>query len=229
MGQRNIMPMNIGSYTFDELAQRAKPAKGGSGVAEANIDVLFDTQTLLAAGLVKQSFFVNVNADETLSNITLAGQSEADSFFDVWRVFVDANRLPTAVSIAGVGAGPATTAVGAINDIATILHSARATLTFKMFSKPVGPIPLTFFGNSGSVEGNIALALSGAYAAATTQSVHQQVGRMPDNGGWPVNGTIRIPPLTKFGWTLDVATGVTMTTDTPLRLTMLGVKYRRNA
>jgi len=223
------MPLKVETFSFADLVQRSKPGRGGADVAEANVDVLYDTQTALAAGLSTLRFFTAVNADQTLSNMELSGSLAADTFFDVYRIFIDANRLPTATNIAGVGAGPTPTAAGVVNDLAAILHTGRGVATFRMFDKPVGPIPLTFFGSSGSVEGQTALALSGAYTAATTQQVHIQTARMPDNGGWPVNGLVRIPPQTKFSLAIEFASGVTIGTDTPLRVTFLGVKYRRNA
>lgn len=229
MGQKLQMPTGIQTFDYDSLKSRGTPARGGGQVAEANIDVLYDTQTAAAAGLAQLNFFTTVNADQTLSNMELAGSLPADTYFDVWRIFIDANRLPTATNIVGAGVGPTPTAAGVLNDIATILHTGRGTFTFTMFNKPVGPIPLTFFGSSGSVEGQMALALAGAYTAANSQQVHQQFARMPDNGGWPANGTFRIPPQVKFGCQLNFAGGVTLTTDTPLKIVLLGVKYRRNA
>lgn len=217
LGQKLMMPQNIASYDFATLQDRARPGRGGANIAEANVDVLYDTQTALAAGVTQLNFFTNVNADQTLSNMELAGTLPADTFFDVWRIFVDANRVLTATV--------ADTAAGVMNDIALLLHSARATLTFSMFNKPVGPVPLTFFGNSGRPEGYLGTGRAAAAGAVI------QAGAMPDNGGWPANGTIRIPPQTKFGVQLNIASGaaVTLSADTPLRVTLLGVKYRRNA
>jgi hypothetical protein len=227
LGQKLQMPTAISSFSFEGLRARAKPGAGGG--AEANIDVLFDTQTYVAAGQAQLNFFNAPSADETLTNMDPGGTLSDSVYFDVWRIFVDANRVPTATSIAGVGAGPVPTAAGVYNDIATILHAARATLTFRMFDKPIGPIPLTFFGHSGTVEGIINHALAGAYTAATSQFTNIQAGRMPDNGGWPVNGTIKIPASTKFKVELKFVAGVAIAVDTPLRVSLLGVKYRTPA
>lgn len=226
MGQKLQMPTQIGAMDYATLKNRSTPGVGG---VEANVDTLYDTQTAASAGLATLNFFTNVNSDVTLSNMETAGVLPAGQYFDVWRIFVDANRLPTVTNIAGVGAGPTPTAAGAFNDLATILHTGRAVVTFTMFNKPLGPIPLTFFGNSGSAEGLIQPALSGAYAATTTQIAIYQTARMPDNGGWPANGTLRIPPQTKFGVTINFASGVTLGADTPLRITLLGVRYRQTA
>lgn len=213
MGVKNEMPRDLKTYSFDTLAQRLIPASGG--LPEANIDVLYDTQTYLAAGVAQLKFFVNVNADSTLANLELAGQLPANTYFDIYRVFCDAQRLPTATV--------ANTAAGLINDLANIVHIARGSMAFKMKAKTLpgnGGIPLTFVGRSGGIEAAIGSGRADAAGAIV------QWATMPDNGGWPVNGTIRLGPSTKFGINLDFAGGVAVSADTPLKITLLGVSYR---
>jgi hypothetical protein len=211
MGQRLQMPTRITSYSYPQLAQRLRPIS--AEIPEANVDIIYDTQTYVAAGVARLSFFANVNADATLSNMEMAGALPADVFFDVYRIFCDAHRIPTATV--------ANTAAGAANDIATLLHIARGTFSFSTLSKPVGPIPMTFLGNSGSVEPTLGSGRADAAGAII------QFGRMPDNGGWPANGSIRLGPQTKFSVTLDFVAGTAIAVDTPLRISFLGVRYRR--
>jgi hypothetical protein len=137
----------------------------------------------------------------------------ADVFFDVHRVFVDFLGLPTATV--------ADTAAGALTDVATLLNTARGTFTFTSMQKPVGPIPLSFLGNSGAPEG-----LIGSGRAAAAGAVIQ-IARMPDNGGWPANGTIRLGPQTKFSCFLDFVPGTAISAQTNIRISLLGVRYRR--
>jgi hypothetical protein len=145
----------------------------------------------------------------------LAGTLAADNFFDVHRIFVDFLRAPTATV--------ADTAAGLVTDIATLLNVARGTFTITQLAKPLGPIPLTLVGSSGGV-GN---AVIGSGRAAAAGAVIQY-GTAPDNGGWPANASIKLGPSTKFGATLNfVPTAISV--DTPIRLTLLGIRYRRLA
>ena len=212
MSVKNEMPRDIKTYSYEALAARLKPITANA--PEANIDTLYDEQTYVAAGQARLNFFVNVPAggDATLSNMELAGQLPANTFFDVFRIFCDAQRIPTATA--------AETAAGVVNDLATILHIARGTFTFKQQSKALGPIPMTFLGRSGGVA-----AAFGTGRAAAGGAIIQH-GTMPDNGGWPVNGTIKLGPGSKFGLTLDFVAGTAIAVDTPLRISFLGVGYR---
>lgn len=214
LGQKLMMPSPVATYPFPDLQRRVRPLD--ATLPEANIDVLYDTQTYVAAGSQQLNYFSNVNADQTLSNMELAGSLPADTYFDVHRIFIDFLRLPTATT--------ANTAAGLINDIAILLNTARGTLTFTQLAKPLGPIPIRLIGASGGV-GNTVMASGRADAAGAIV----QYGTSPDNGGWPANASLKLGPSTKFGMQLNFVNGVAISADTPIAITLLGIKYRRLA
>lgn len=210
---RNALPSSIMSYTYAQLRERLRPQS--LEAPEALPFVLFDTQTYLAAGTTGHlDFFRNVNADPTLSNLEIAGSLPDGVFFDIHRIFVTPLRqVSNDAAASGI--------TGVVRDIQTILNIARGTFTFTQNQKPLGPIPLRFFGDGGQA--------SGLLAAATTVAASQiqlQVGAFPQNGGYPVNGSIRLGPAAKFGASMDfVPTAVTV--DTPLQVALLGILYRK--
>lgn len=171
--------------------------------------VFYDSQTYLAAGSSTLEFFSNVNADKTLSNMDLAGAFPNPQYFEVQKIFCDFLRADAA-------AGAATFA-GKIRDIDVILGSARGTFTFNMSNKNYVQTPLTFAGSSGG--------LIGQYVAAAGPLIYGQ-GTTRDNGGYPVNGSIVIPPQTKFGITLNF-NSTAVSADLIMRISLLGQLYRR--
>lgn len=212
MGQKLNMPSPIATYPFEDLMRRVRPVN--ATLPEANVDVIYDTATYLAAGSAQLNFFANVNADPSMSNMDLAGTLAADNFFDVHRIFIDFLRVPTATV--------ADTAAGLVTDIATLLNVARGTMTFTQLAKPLGPIPLTLVGASGGVDAHFGTGRAAAAGAVI------QYGKAPDNGGWPANASIKLGPSTKFGAQLNfIPTAISA--DTPIRLTLLGIRYRRLA
>lgn len=210
---RNALPASIGTYAYEQLKERLKPKS--LEAPEALPYVLYDTQTVLAAGTTAHlDFFRNVNNDPTLSNLEIAGSLPEGLFFDIHRIFVTPLRTVTNDAVAnGV--------TGVIRDVQTILNVMRGTFTFTQNQKPVGPIPLRFFGDGGQA--------SGLVSAATTVAASQiqlQVGAFPQNGGYPVNGSIRLGPAAKFGCSMDfVPTAIAV--DTPLQVALLGILYRK--
>ena len=214
MGQQARMPSPITTFDYATLANRA--AIQTAGAPEAVVDVLYDTLTYPAAGIVRLDFFANApaNGDVTLSNMGQPGGLEAQNFFDVWRIGVDFLRVPTVTTTL--------TAAGLLNDVATLLHTARATLTFNYQGKPLGPIPLGLFGSLSAPVG----VIGGTSAPAAGAAAIIQFAQNADNGGWPVNGSIKLKPNTKFGIRLDFATASAVSADTPIRVTLLGIRYR---
>lgn len=173
--------------------------------------VFYDTQAYPAAGLAGAlNYFANVNADATLSNMQTAGSLPNPQWFKVYKVFVDILAIPTAAGAA--------TAAGPINDIELITKSARATLTFSMANKTYGPWPLTFFGSSGGVQNAVIETL----AAAAIYSA----GSLRDNGGFPVNGAVIIPPQVNFSWQLNGVNTIAISAQTQIRISMLGLLAR---
>lgn len=204
--QRLMLPARILSYAYDALRQRLRPQS--LEAPEALPYVFFDTQTYLAAGSARLEYFRNVQSDQTLGNLEIAGSLPEGVFFDIHRIFVTPLRVGTIDAAAGAGS---------LRDCQTILNTARGVVTITTNAKPLGPIPLRFFGDAGQASG----ALSGNSATAMVQAPG-----FPANGGFPVNAAIRLGPAAKFGVTLDfVSTAIAV--DTPLQVALLGVLYRK--
>lgn len=204
--QRLALPAKILSYAYDTLRSRLRPQS--LEAPEALPYVLYDTATYLAAGLAHLDFFRVVNADSTLSNMEVAGSLPEGVFFDIHRIFVTPLR---------VGTIDAAAAAGALRDCQVLLNTARGTLTITANAKPLGPIPLRFFGDAGQAAG----AMSGTSATAMVQAPG-----FPANGGFPVNASIKLGPAAKFGVALDfISTAIAV--DTPLQVALLGILYRK--
>jgi hypothetical protein len=178
---------------------------------EAIPDVMYDTQTYVAAGSAALNFFTALPAvaDSTITNMQLAGALPNPVYFEVQKIFFDVLSATTT----------AATQVGAMSDIDQILKVGRGIATFFLSDKQYGPYPLTFFGGSGGPAGIIASAI------ATPGSI--QSANVRDNGGFPMNGALIIPPQVSIRWTLNWVAATAITADTKVRLTMLGIKYRR--
>jgi len=199
---KTTLPAKIVTLAYDFLQQRASPQS--LNAPEALPWVLYDTVNYPIAGAAHLDAFRNVNADPTLSNMDVAGSLPAGVYFDVQRIFITPQVAATVVTSAA--------------DLAILYNIARGTFTFTVNAKPIGPFPLRFAGDAGQPS----FAGIGATAAA---SVSGFVGGA-QNGGFPVNGAIRLTPAQKFGVGLDFAsTGVTAII--PLQVALLGILYRK--
>jgi hypothetical protein len=185
--------------------------KPNAAQPEAIPDTLYDTQTYVAAGSAALTFFnaLPAVADLTLTNMQLAGALPNPVYFEIQKIFFDILSATTT----------AATQVGAVSDVDQILKVGRGIATFTLSDKQYGPYPLTFFGGSGGANGVIASAI------ATPGSI--QSGSVRDNGGFPMNGALTIPPQVAFNWKLNWVAATAITADTKVRVTMLGIKYRR--
>ena len=195
-----MLPAKIVTQTYGFLDSRLRPQS--LEAPEALPWVLYDTVTYPLAGTAHLDAFRNVNADPTLSNMEQAGSLAAGVYFDVHRIFV------TPLT-------PGTSLATTIDDVGKVYNDARATFTFLVNSKPVGPFPLRFAGDAGqpSQQGN------------TTVDVNNYVGG-PQNGGFPINGAIKLGPTQKFGVSLDfVSTAIT--SNLLIQVALLGILYRK--
>jgi hypothetical protein len=198
--QRTMLPSNIVTQTYAFLDSRLRPQS--LEAPEALPWVLYDTVVYPIAGIAHLDAFRNVNADPTLSNMEQPGSLAAGVYFDVHRIFV--TPLTPSPSLATT-----------LDDVGILYNNARATFTFLINSKPVGPFPLRFAGDAGqpSQQGN------------TTVDVNNYLGG-PQNGGFPVNGSIKIGPTQKFGVSLDFAAAA-VTANLSLQVALLGILYRK--
>ena len=213
------LPRQISTIPYENLEMASRPRD--PRLPEAIPYALYDTQTYPAAGIARLDFFRNLPAggDRTLSNMQVAGQLQGGQFFSVWRIFLDALRAPTATTNAAV------VATGVANDLAIIFNTARGMWTFETANKPFGPLPIGLLGQSGAIEP----VIGGNTAPAAGGTGIIQFAATPKNGGFPVNGGIVIPPVQSFGLTMEFVAATAIAVDTPLRVTLFGVLYRRVA
>ncbi len=108
---------------------------------------------------------------------------------------------------------------GVLDDISAILNVARGMVTFKYRDKPVGPIPLRFFGDGGQAAGLLAGQVPIAPGSV-------QLGGAPENGGFPVNGAWKLEGSEPFKFVLTFVAGVAVSADTPLEVALFGIRYR---
>src|SRR4029077_2402878 len=154
---------------------------------------LYDTQAITTAVQAVPNFFGAIQSDVTLGNLPSASQLPDGWYFDVDTVYADLLTLPNAVASA--------TIPGSISDIANILNTARAALTFTYNDKSYGTRPLRAVPPIGAPQGFYAFE---GTAAAASKEVGWQ-GPVGGYCGW-LRG-LRIAPKTKFslGCTLAVA------------------------
>jgi hypothetical protein len=198
--QRTMLPSSIVTQTYPFLESRLRPQS--LEAPEALPWVLYDTVTYPIGGVAHLDAFRNVNADPTLSNMDVAGSLAAGVYFDVHRIFV--TPLTPSPSVATT-----------LDDVGIIYNNARATFTFTVNAKPIGPFPLRFAGDAGqpTQQGN------------TTADLNNYLGG-PQNGGFPVNGAIKIGPTQKFAVGLDFNPSA-ITVAMLLQVSLLGILYRK--
>ena len=203
------MQLNMRPRRWGELQQLLTPV---AGEPESLPYIFYDSQLYTSGTTVSQDFFTNVNTDRTLSNMETAGVLPQPHVFEVHRLFVDVLSRPSD--------NGAATPLGQIDDLAQLFHTARATITFTMASKTLGPIPLRAIGPSHSIQG----AISGTFTAPV---VHQ-AGWRAFTGGYPINGLIVIPPQQRFGFTINYASASTLEGgNVYVALSLLGALHRK--
>jgi len=199
--------------TAAQLAAAANPLSAGQ--PEAQPWFLYDTQLITSGTTTSASFFVNQNADKTMSNIESGGQLPDPQYFIVHYVTCDILDPPVA------NAGHAATALGPVNDIDVLLKTQRATFTFSMSNKNYGPFPLTLCHATGGATGN------GTATYTAEASIWYGNNGIVGSGGFPFLGSLVIPPKVGFNITVNFAAAPTLSGNINMRIGMAGVLYRR--
>jgi hypothetical protein len=184
--------------------------KPNSSQPEAIPWVMYDTQLYAQAGSQALSFFTTLPApaDKTITNMPIAGALPNPWYFEIQKVYFDALTGYTTNAATG----------GAASDIDILLKTGRGIASFNLSDKTYGPFPLTFFGGSGGTQ---------AMISSTVATVSQQTANVRDNGGFPQNGSLIIPPQTQFSWVLNWVAASAISVATEVRMSMLGILYRR--
>lgn len=201
---RQMLPNPIVGYSKAQLRDKLEV----KGNMEANPDVLFTTVTYVAAGQAQLIAFNGRPAGTTSSNIDGNTGIPKDQFFSIQRIFVTPLRRVT----------DSATVAGVLDDIQAIYNVARGMVTFNYKSKPVGPIPLRYFGDGGQAGGLI--------AAANPAARTYQLGRGAENGGFPINGAWMLEGAEPFTFNLDFVAATAVSADTPLEVALFGIRYR---
>jgi hypothetical protein len=202
------LSLNYAPKYIETILAALKP---NASQPEAIPHVMYDTQQYAAAGSAQLSFFTTLPnpKDNTVTNMPIAGALPNPWYFEIQKVYFDVLNNTT------TGA----TQAGAASDIDILLKSGRGIATFNLSDKNYGPWPLRFFGGSGGSQAMITSAI------ATPGSI--QSANVRDNGGFPMNGALIIPPQTQFSWTLNWVAASAISVATQVSVSMLGVLYRR--
>lgn len=207
-----ILTLRYMPKTFAALMAQARPNRGDQ--PESVPWVFYDTQTYLAAGSARLTFFGNAGqTDPTMSNLG-NGTLETDQFFELQRSFVS---LLAALSLTTTAA-----ITGAANDVDILHKAARGIITFSMLNKGYGPFPLDFFGRPGGVQFQ---STSEGTETAPARNILQS-GETVMNGGFPWLNALTIPPVTAFRIFADFNASA-ISGNMNIRKSILGVFHRR--
>lgn len=210
-----MQPWPIIARKLAQLQNMANPPSG-SGYSEAVPWVSYDTETYVSTATTELRFFQTTKATRELSNMELAGQYPAPQFFELYGIGLDILTPPQATALSASldvwGAVFGTGTAGQGGPIATVSVS----------SKEQFQIPLSFLHGSG---GPMGFGWSEA-ANAAASGAEWANNSLPD-GGFPISGSILIPPTVGFSVVLDWPAAVTLSADRDLRAYLYGTLHRR--
>ena len=177
--------------------------------------ILYDTQQYAQAGQASLSFFTQLPnpADPSITNMPLAGTLPNPWFFEMQKLYLDV------LSAASTSA----TVAGSLDDVQKILMLGRGTWTLNLSDKVYGPFPLRSLGGMGGATG----ALSIGTPTAAAPNVTIQTGVVRDNGGFPMNGALIIPPQTQMSIVLRWPAAQAISANTYISVGLLGTLSRR--
>lgn len=205
-------PFNIQAQTASQLASASTPTSGTD--LEAVPWDMFDTNTTAfanAATSLSVAFFQTVQTDFTLGNMQAPGMLPSPQWLEPAGLAVDILSVPSS--------SVATTATGALSDIANIIKTCRAVFNIKVSQKDYGTFPLMLAHCTGGEQGF-------GWGAEVSNFEYGNHG-IPD-GGWWLDGAIIIPSQQNFIVSiLTSSTALTLNATTPVRANLWGVLHRR--
>ncbi len=199
----------IVAYTYDELNRDARP---GSAQYPESIPYTFFDQQNLASAWASATYFATVQTDPTLGNIQQANTLSAEQYFRLHAITAD-------FIIAASGAS-SSVANPIVDDIISIFNGSRALVNMSIPMKSYINTPLICFHSSGGIYVPFQLGTP----QGTNLTTYAQ-NWMPD-GGYNIGGAIVLPPKQTFSFTMQAATGATLTATRALRFTLWGVLSR---
>jgi hypothetical protein len=199
----------IVAYTYDELNRDARP---GSAQYPESIPYTFYDQQDLASAWANATFFATVRTDPTLGNIQQANTLSAEQYFRLHAVTAD--FIVTASTTSSSLVNPL------LDDIVSIFNTSRALVNMSIAMKTYIQTPLNCFHASGGINAQFQLgAPQGSAIMAYIQNWY------PD-GGYNIGGAIVLPPKQTFSFSMQAATGATLTATRAIRFTLWGVLSR---
>jgi hypothetical protein len=197
-----------GPAGYTDLAESTTPP---SGLSTQNVPWFFyDTQSIVSTVTNKLQFFTGSNSDKTLSNFVGANAIPSPKYFSWYSVGFDILVKPQVEAD-----------LGPIEDVWEILSHQRATWTFTLSDKKLGPFPVRAAHASGGPTG----FMSGTFAAGTMAS-YANNGTF--DGGFVIDNAIEIPPQTDFEFVVEFAAPPTLLT-TPVNIVawLYGTLFRK--
>ncbi len=174
--------------------------------------VYFDTQSIATGGSGPMSFFAVTAADRTISNLEQAGTIPDPFYFEIEAFNLDFFCHPSANAL--------NTAVGALDDLCSILYDGRATLVFSIAGKEYLRLPATYLHASGGPMATLAGTMTAPNLVSFATNGVQ-------DGGFYVGKKIVLPPKQSYQVQLVFGAAVTLSATRQLRLSMAGVLHRR--
>lgn len=204
------MRVPVQARTLEQLREITTPAPVIGGNMEVFRDPLYDTQTYVAAGSALLNFFVNPNADLSLSNLEQGGTVPDPEYFQLWYVRV----VPLLTD--SEAAAPT-----AWRDMLNIMQQGRPILTLSVMSKPYGPWHVFNMGAKGP---DLVGYSDGAGAGVVS---HEAGAGGPDsNGGFCLDGAIWLLPKASFRCSIRWGNPLAVAADTLIRVELDAVHYR---
>lgn len=190
----------------DGLLNLANPPTG-KGLSEAVPWVHYDTETYTSGTTTEITWFQTTKATAQLSNQEIAGAFPSPQFFEPFFTVLDILTPPANAN--------------ALLDVWSILFgtgtAAQGGPTFQLIvsAKEQYRIPMSFLHGSGGPTG-----------FSTRTAVEYANNSIPD-GGWPMSGSLCVPPTVGFRMNARYPAAVTLTADRALRLSWVGTLHRR--
>lgn len=199
--------------SHEDLDSLANPP-AGRGVSEAVPWMWYDTETYTDNVTTQINFFTTTKIP-ALSNMSLAGQFPGSEYFECYFVGLDVLVAPVAVRIT------------AWADVWKLIFGSGATGTgtptwnFILSNKEYGPFPLSTLHGTGGLHG------AGGYGTTTADSIAEHATNSIPDGGFPVSGSIIIPPGSGFRIRVQWPVAVDITASRDLRINLLGTHHRK--
>lgn len=195
---------------YSTLAQMASPAT--STQPEAIPFTFFDNENF-ASGWSNITFFQTIQSDPTLGNIQTAGTLSADQYFQLEAITLD--------WIIGASSQASSGAPTIVDDLLSVMNTARAIVVMQMAMKVYVQAPIHGFHSSGGI--NVAYQLG----TPTGSALGNYAQNWYPDGGYNVGGAQVLPPRQTFQFNVIGNATNTLNATRAGRFTMWGTLYRK--